>query len=526
MARHRYLIAGTHCKENPMRRWLLLLVPVIALAAAAYHYRYQWLPKAAYDGQPNRYQVVLDDAAGVVRVQASIWVDSSYLSLFDVQPIPGLPEGHAGLLQDLQVSTVDGDALDPPYLGVGDYQVRPGQRLQLNYSIRLAHDDYRWPAGKEEVAYRTADGWLFKLSTLLMADGGPAMQGPFEIRFELPAGWQAYTPWQAGEAPLSFVAASRRELLNNVAFFGRAHAETIRAGGVDIQLVLGRRYVPAVESFRELLQRQAESYARLFGGQPANRRFLVVINEDRSGDGGAFSHSFSQLIDGDADIAGRVVWGHTMAHELLHFWNGLSMVPADEREEWFKEGVTDYLTIQTMAQNGFIDQALVFERLETHQQRQLLARMLQQLDMSVREAGRNKQPNRLLVYGGGAIAALRIDAELRQRSGDRLGLNDLIAALYAEFQQPDQRYTLDDVRRIAKDKLGVAIDELLDSTVESTSVIDPTPALAAFGLRMHQFAEEIYLSHDPKADAQTQARFAAAFVPTAMPAAMAGDAAP
>lgn len=495
-----------------MRR-LLLLLPLLLLAAAAYHYRYQWLPRAAYDGQPNRYRVAIDDAQRRATVEASIWVDSTYLSMFDVQAVPGLPEGIASLVEDLQVRDAEGDLLSPRYLGVGDYEVRPGQRLSLSYSVRLEHDDFTWPAGKEEVAYRSADGWLFKLSSLLFADGGPVMQGPMEIHFELPEGWQAYTPWQRASGDHSFLAANRRELLNNVAFVGQAHAETIQAGGVEISLVLGSRYRDAVPQFRDLLDRQARSYAALFGAQPLATRYLVVVNEGGSGDGGAFSNSFSQLIAGDPDDAGRVVWGHTMAHELLHFWNGLSLVPADAREEWFKEGVTDYLTIATLAQNGFHAEPLVLKRLELHQQRQVLARLLQRLDMSLRESGQEKAANRLLVYGGGAITGLMIDAELRSRSGDRFGLPDLMAALYAEFARADARYTLDDIQRLSRERLDVDLGPLLAGSAESRQIIDPTPALAAFGLRMHSFAEEIYLSRDPSADEPARARFDAVFAP-------------
>ena len=50
-----------------------------------------------------------------------------------------------------------------------------------------------------------------------------------------------------------------------------------------------------------------------------------------------------------------------MSHELLHFWNGLTIVPTDWHEEWFKEGVTDYLTIVTLARNGLIDETLVVQ---------------------------------------------------------------------------------------------------------------------------------------------------------------------
>ncbi len=63
-----------------------------------------------------------------------------------------------------------------------------------------------------------------------------------------------------------------------------------------------------------------------------------------------------------------------MAHELLHFWNGLSMSPLDEPEEWFKEGATDYLTIMTLARNGLIDETLLFKRLDSFVEEMFISR--------------------------------------------------------------------------------------------------------------------------------------------------------
>ena len=156
-----------------------------------------------------------------------------------------------------------------------------------------------------------------------------------------------------------------------------------------------------------------------------------------------------------------------MAHELLHFWNGLSLVPADSREEWFKEGATDYLTIATLARNGWIDEATARRRLENAVLRVLLARRMQGLEMSVREAGERKQENRLLVYGGGCLAAMALDVELRRASGDR--------------------------------------------AVGSGEPFDIVPYLAGLGLRLDTFAEEVYIRPDARAAAADRARFAAVF---------------
>ncbi|MEF9979616.1 MAG: hypothetical protein RR834_14115 [Thermomonas sp.] len=337
------------------------------------------------------------------------------------------------------------------------------------------------------------------------------MQAPIEVDFELPRGWQARTPWTRVGEGARFRVDSRRELISNALFLGTAHAESFDAGGVELTLVLGKRYRKSMPLFVDLLRTQLASYAEMFGGPPLSKRYLVIINEHESGDGGAFASSFSQFIQGDADERNRVIWGYVMAHELLHFWNGLSLVPTDFREEWFKEGVTDYLTIVTLARNGWLDETMLFKRLENVPRRYLIARFAQGLKMSVRDAGKDKQPNRQLVYGGGSLAALALDVALRERSGDKVGLPEFMRVLYAEFGRPGKTYTLPDLERIATNLTGSDFSGFFAQTVGSESYFDIRPSYAALGLRMDSFVEEMFISREPGATPAQQARFDAVF---------------
>ncbi len=484
---------------------LCLLLPFTARAAAP-----------TWDGQPNRYHVQVDAASTFADVDADLWLSGDTLALFNVQEAPGLANGQASLIEDLRVSDVAGKTLRAQDVGGGDFKLAAFGRIHVRYRVRLEHDQYRWPAGMDEVGYRTDEGVMLTGYALFLADGADAMQGPIEVEFSLPRGWQAHTPWQRLEGqPTHFKVASRRELLSNVVFLGTSQAETVEAGGVALTLVLGKRYQPSRQRFVDLLRTQLTSYAVLFGSKPLSSRYLIIVNQHESGDGGAFASSFSQFIQGDADARNQVVWGYVMAHELLHFWNGLSLVPADEREEWFKEGATDYLTIMTLARNGLIDETLLFKRLENVPRRYLMARMLQGLEMSVREAGKDKQRNRLLVYGGGSLAALALDVELRQRSNDRVGLPDLMRALYAEFANPGKRYALSDIERVARQLSGTDFSGFLANVVENGGQLDIRPSYAALGLRMDSFLEEMFISREPAADAVQRRRFAAVFGPEA-----------
>ena len=477
---------------------LCLLLPASALAA-------DW------DGKPNRYRVRIDAQASRATVDADLWQQSDMLSMYNVMEVPGLPNGQASLVEGLRATDAKGVTVALKDLGAGDFGIAGGQRIRLSYRVRLEHDRFAWPAGMEEVSYRTDEGLMATGAALFFADGDAPVQAPIEVDFDLPSGWRARTPWTSAREGDRFLVDSRRELISNALFLGTAHAETFDAGGVELTLVLGKRYRKSLPMFVDLLRTQLASYAELFGGPPLSKRYLVIINEHASGDGGAFASSFSQFIQGDADERNRVIWGYVMAHELLHFWNGLSLVPADEQEEWFKEGVTDYLTIVTLARNGWLDENLLFKRLENVPRRYLIARFAQGLKMSVRDAGKDKQPNRQLVYGGGSLAALALDVALRERSGDKVGLPDFMRALHAEFGKPGKAYSLPDLERIANTLTDSDFSGFFAGAVGSESYFDIRTSYAAIGLRMDSFVEEMFISREPGATPTQQARFEAIF---------------
>ena len=477
---------------------LLLLLPISALAT-------DW------DGKPNRYRVRVDAPATRAVVEADLWQQSDTLSMYNVMQVPGLANGQASLVEGLRATDTKGTTVALKDLGEGDFGIAGGQRIRLSYTVRLEHDRFAWPAGMEEVSYRTDEGVMATGASLFFADGDAPVQAPIEVDFDLPRGWQARTPWTSAGEGDRFRVDSRRELISNALFLGTAHAETFDAGGVELTLVLGQRYRKSAPLFVDLLRTQLASYAELFGGPPLSKRYLVIINEHESGDGGAFASSFSQFIQGDADERNRVIWGYVMAHELLHFWNGLSLVPTDSREEWFKEGVTDYLTIVTLARNGWLGETLLFKRLGNVPRRYLIARFAQGLKMSVRDAGKDKQPNRQLVYGGGSLAALALDVALRERSGDRVGLPDFMRALHAEFGKPGKTYALPDLERIARQLTGSDFSGFFAGAVGSESYFDIRPSYAAIGLRMDSFVEEMFISREPGATPSQQVRFEAIF---------------
>lgn len=463
--------------------------------------------QAAYDGQPNHYQVSINSDASRAHIEADIWVEGNELALFGVDPTPQLKNGQAEFLEKIEVTDLAGAPVALTGKGEGEYEIAGERRVRLRYDVRLEHDKFSWPAGSEEVSYHTDEGLMATGNALFLVPGA-RMHGRTRVQFILPAGWKAHTPWRAVDGSNSFTVDTRRELLSNALFLGTARAENVKAGGIDLTLVMGKRYWPQRAVFMELIERQLTSYQAMFGKPPLAERYLVVINQNATGDGGAFAGSFSQFLRGDGDRATRPIWGRVVAHELLHFWNGISMVPETDRQEWFKEGVTDYLTVASMARNGLVERGYLFRFLENLARGQMVARMGLGLKGTVQDAAKEKHKNWLLVYGGGSVAALAMDVELRRATNGKAGLPDLMKALFAQFGVAGKRYTHDDIVRVAKQVGGIDVGPLLKAIVQSDTMPDQRATFAAIGLQLEQYPLlETFLLPDPKASKEAHLRF-------------------
>jgi predicted metalloprotease with PDZ domain len=465
----------------------------------------------AFDQQTNHYRLRIDQDAKRAHVEADVWVEGRELALFNVMPIPQLKNGQADLIEKLAVRDMNGNAVALKDKGEGEYEVDGDRRLRLSYDIRLEHDKYQWPGGNEEVSYHTDEG-LMSVGYPLFIVPGVKMHGQTEVSFDLPTGWKANTPWRSAGKPGVFIAETRRELVNNALFFGTARSETFKAGGVEMTLVMGKQYWKRRDAFISMIDKQMNSYQKLYGRGPVADRFLIVINQGDSGDGGAFAGSFSQYLKDDGSEVARPIWGKVMAHELAHFWDGHSLVPKHESEEWFKEGVNDYVTVITMARNKLIDRTMLIQQLENLARGQNVARNVQGLTMTVREAVQDKHRNWLLVYGGGTIAGLAMDVELRKATGGKVGLDHLLKEMYKEFGHKGKTYDQADIVRIGKAVGGIDLDPLLNRIVASSKAPELGPLFKEIGLRLEQFGMlETYLLRDPAATAEQKARFTAIF---------------
>jgi len=437
----------------------------------------------------------------IVHIKANLNLTASKNKIFMItHPTEQNPEGEAKFIKNLIAKNTKGKQQTVNYLGEGTWEIIPTSdgNTTIEYDILLEHDKENWESvgGYDEVAYTTPEGLFFTGYSLFLVPDVPSLATlkNVTVDFVLPKNWKASTPWNKTSKPNSFtVNDDIRFMLNNCIFVGIHYEKEIKLGNLELTLVLGNTLQKSESSFIELMEPIILSTTKVFGDSP-KKKYLIVVNESQTmTDGSAFRNSFSQIIKGAVNKNSRTVWGHIMAHETIHLWNGLTLIPK-EQEEWFKEGFTDYLTNILLTRNKIIDEATFYKRFENVITKYNITRDLLQNKISIRESGNNKNQNRYLVYGGGELVALALDIEIRKSSNNTKSLDDLFAGLYDQFGKTNTPYELDNIINTTNQLANKNLQSFFDDYVTGTKRIPVTEYLATMGLQLDGYLDDVYLS--------------------------------
>jgi len=455
--------------------------------------------------EPSRYLVTMPaPTAAAIEVKAEFDLQDDVIAMI-VHGSPQLTNGQADLVELITVTGADGRDIAIEDLGMGDWKLagaKAGERVSVYYRVRLEHGDFDWNAGIDEMAYRADDGLFFTGSSLFLIPG-TADDSAATVVFDLPASWHATAPWDRADD--GYAVPGTNSLIRNCFFLGTHSDETIELDGFTFTLVLDGDLAEKRDLFVGAMAPVLPAARSIFGGMPLKNRYLAVISRSNRSDGGAFSDSYSMLIKGEVDPTSSVMWAHGIAHELVHFWNGHSMAPTSQLEEWFKEGFTDYITLLIRSREGLDSRDAIFRKLENAQRRFVIARMIMGVQENMREAGKNKHRNRMLVYGGGTLVAFALDVSLREATQNERGLDEFMAAVFAEFGDGKLQYELTDLVRVASAVAGRDMAWLFEEYVTGQGMFDLDRFARGAGLRVDSMMDEFYLSESADADAGQRA---------------------
>ena len=436
-----------------------------------------------------RYRVTRE-SADAFRVEASFSVPAPRLDLNSHGS--SRPDAQAASVKDLHAFDAGGKEIPFVFAGNGTWEFKAAPASRITYRLLADHDGATWQAGKDEVATRFDASYFFAGDAFFLLDYDWP-QRPIEVDFELPDGWRITSPWWTNG--MHVVADNADALGTNVFAMGTDPARQVEAGGMQVTWLSDSRVQATEAALLPMMERVPRAYTGFWGASPGDKLTVFFLSDPET-DGGAFRNSFAMRFATPLRPSERIVWEHTLAHELMHVWmnnaNAGIHITGDGSAYWFTEGFTDYLTVKLNRQAGLIDEATADQQLANQIRRYEIGKRLSP-DVSFAAAGKEKHKHWELIYGGGAFFALLLDAELSQQSPT--AFRDALRAVQAT---PGVRY--DHAAMLAKLDAGTngRASVLLAQVEKGMTLPQIRAALAPAGVSVEGFAsDEVYVGLVP-----------------------------
>ena len=321
-----------------------------------------------------------------------------------------------------------------------------------------------------EVVESPPGAWL--LRPLRAGEGARA-----ELTVSAPEGLR----FVAGMPEGPFSAASLGEL--PYAAFGDLRVEKVPLEQRSLTVAIARG--PRRQSEEEVLgwvRDSAALVARYFGRFPADGALLLVLPADgdqihgrAKGTGGA---SILFFLGVELDIAqARQSW--QLVHELVHL--GFPSLPSQQL--WVEEGLATYVEPIARVRAGRLSAAQVWGDLVRGLPQGLPRRGDEGLDRT-HSWGRT--------YWGGALFWLLADVEIRERTGNRLGLEHALRAVVAQGGSIAQRWSLRRALEVGDRATGTKVlEELYARLGSAPGQIDLDALFRKLGVSLHGRSVEL-----------------------------------
>lgn len=420
---------------------LLVLLHFISVAASA-----QPSPAASY-------RVIVDEKQpGIIRVEADLVPEDNLLYMHE-DGAEQFPRRWAHFVKTLTIKDSAGRAIPVEELPDAKWRIKtPVQgKLSVSYEVTIEHGNHSWPGGIDGVAFSRDSGIFATGRTFLVMNGRRSRN--IRVTFNLPAFWRVTAPW-APQSENTYIARDLTDLRESMVQIGKHDEFSVRRNGFELVFALaGKGIASQKAAYEKLANGVLDYYIRLMGGIPNPpparpfKRVVVIVNAGKDVDGEVIGNHISMILDPEADAFSQVISKFIFAHEFFHLWNGKSINVASTKEDWFKEGITNYYTLKALLHTGAITEKEFFDTLSNLFYKRYAADTGYGKE-SMRDvaAGASKDKHWGLIYGGGLFAGMCQDIAVRKASSNRRSLDDLMRAFFKKYGGTDSTYTTSDVQ--------------------------------------------------------------------------------
>ncbi len=350
----------------------------------------------------------------------------------------------------------------------------------------VSYEVYAWDLSVRGAHLDQTHGFFNGTSVFLMVDGQE--QHALDVLIECPAGvagWSVATtlPAAPGTAPLGFGRFRARdydELIDHPVEMGTFTHATFTACGVSHEIAVTGRHRADMDRLCRDLEKICTAQIKMFGEPAPFDRYVFLVTAVGSGYGGLEHRASTALLCSRDDLPQasepeahpgdryKTFLG-LCSHEYFHSWNVKRIKPAafmpyDLRTEtvtpqlWAFEGITSYYDDLMLVRAGLISTQSYLELLAQQVTRHL--RVPGRFRQSVTESSEDawtkyyrqdeNSPNSIVsYYVKGALVALCLDLLMREKTGDRVSLDDLMRHLWTEYGQRGVGVEDADIPRIA-----------------------------------------------------------------------------
>ncbi len=402
---------------------------------------------------------------------------------------------------------------------VKDFQAEDGAGRELAWektakNVWRVHSD---EAAAVVVSYDVYAFTRFVADSYLGDDGGfitPAgvfmhvaghLQDPVMVAVRPYSGWtQVSTGLDAVEGrPNTFVAPDFDTLYDCPILIGNQEILTFEAAGLPHTVAAYDLGTFDRAKFTGDLRKIVEAAAELMGEFPYRHYTFLIIGPG----GGGLEHANSTAVTlNPASLTsprGYQRWLSFIAHEYFHLFNvktirPIALGPFDyDRENytnmlWFSEGVTVYYEYLLLNRAGLMAREEVLARLgsiiatyENAPGRRRQSATLSSFDTWLAFFSRSEHATNTTIsyYDIGCGLGLLLDLKIREASGGRASLDDVMRTLYRTFHKTKKRgFTDGEFREVCEQAASVPLDEIFDVYARTTAKWDYAKYLGYAGL--------------------------------------------
>ena len=386
--------------------------------------------------------------------------------------------------------------------------------------VTVTMEIYAWDLSVRGAHFDTTHAFFNGPAMFLKVEGRE--NEPVEVEILPPKGakyrnWRIATAMKRkGAKPYSFgtyEAANYDELIDHPVETGTFSLATFKACGVQHDIAITGRHRADMRRLTRDLKRLCETQIRFFGEPAPMARYVFLITAIGDGYGGLEHRASTALLCSRNDLpqqgTDRASNGYRTflglaSHEYFHTWNVKRIKPAAftpydlEHENyttllWAFEGFTSYYDDLLLVRSGLLPANSYLDTLSRN------------ITSLLRTSGRKKQtvsessfdawikyyradentPNAgVSYYGKGSLVALGLDLLIRDQTGGRKSLDDVMRALWKRHGMKGIGVPEDGIEKIAEQVAGLKLKRFFDLAVRSTADLPLKKLLGTVGVDM------------------------------------------